>query len=281
MALNIGARRCVKLGLPKFQQSWHVYHQPATTAFSSSLVSFRSLADAASTRQPLAGSEVAVHRRDMRRPRQAGDQRSAAMDKSPTPTLVVRLSHLAPGTTTTDIRHVVAGDAYAKKIKSLSFEYDSSLRPLQSCRVVFFNQEDAADFAMRSNKMVFAGSTIRADFVVRETVPNPVTEAYLGGMLGRLVFLYGYPPHVNPLQVREYYRDYDIVDTTIPGVQRAPQQGETFLVRRRAFIVQFSTPSEAQRFVRDVYGTKYVQRDIGADGDKAAGIEHTIKAILL
>ncbi|KAJ2580820.1 hypothetical protein GGH95_002389 [Coemansia sp. RSA 1836] len=129
--------------------------------------------------------------------------------------------------------------------------------------------------------MVFAGSTIRADFVVRETVPNPVTEAYLGGMLGRLVFLYGYPPHVNPLQVREYYRDYDIVDTTIPGVQRAPQQGETFLVRRRAFIVQFSTPSEAQRFVRDVYGTKYVQRDIGADGDKAAGIEHTIKAILL
>ncbi|KAJ2737235.1 hypothetical protein IW152_000256 [Coemansia sp. BCRC 34962] len=198
---------------------------------------------------------------------------------------VVRLSRLAPGTTTTDVRNIVAGDTYAKKIKSLSFEYDSGLQPLQSCRVVFFNQEDATEFVMRFNKAVFSGNTIRANYVVREAVPNKTTEAYLGGMLGRLVFLYGYPPHVSPLQIRDYYRDYDIVDTTLPGIQRAPQQGETFLVRRRAFVVQFSTPSEAQRFVRNVYHTKFIQRDNSADDSQASATnshhEYVIKAILL
>ncbi|KAJ2745968.1 hypothetical protein GGI20_001732 [Coemansia sp. BCRC 34301] len=261
MALNSGARKCVQFSLPRFQQNWHVCHRAVEIARSSP-VSFRSLMDAASTRQPPAGHDPGVHRRGMRQARQ--------VDRSPTPTTVVRLSRLAPGTTATDIRCVVAGDAYAKKIKSLSFEYDASLRPLQSCRVVFFHEEDAANFATRSNRMVFAGSAIRADFVVQETVSNPTTEAYLGGMLGRLVFLYGYPPHVSPHQVRDYYRDYEIVDATLPGIQRAPQQGETFLVRRKAFIVQFSTPSEAQRFVRDVCNTKYLQSS-----------ECTIKAVLM
>ncbi|KAJ2875712.1 hypothetical protein GGH93_001382 [Coemansia aciculifera] len=242
--------------------------------------------DIASTRSPLADVDVAPQRHDQRRAQQAGYQLSVATDLSPTPTKVVRLSRLAPGTTPTDIRSIVAGDAFAKRIKSLSFEYDSSLRPLQSCRVTFFNQEDAAEFAMRSKRTVFAGSVIRVDYVTRETVPNPTTEAYLGSMLGRLVFLYGYPPHVNPHQVREYYRDYDIVDTTLPGIQRAPQHGETFLVRRRAFVVQFSTPSEAQRFVRNVYGTEYTQRDTSAYDSREASPttsrqQYLIKAILL
>ncbi|KAJ2493894.1 hypothetical protein IWW37_000280 [Coemansia sp. RSA 2050] len=236
-------------------------------------------------KNPLAGADAPTQRHDKGYARPGGYQRSVSADVSPVPTRVVRLSRLAPGTTTTDVRNIVAGDTYAKKIKSLSFEYDSGLQPLQSCRVVFFNQEDATEFVMRFNKAVFSGNTIRANYVVREAVPNKTTEAYLGGMLGRLVFLYGYPPHVSPLQIRDYYRDYDIVDTTLPGIQRAPQQGETFLVRRRAFVVQFSTPSEAQRFVRNVYHTKFIQRDNSADDSQASATnshhEYVIKAILL
>ncbi|KAJ2039135.1 hypothetical protein H4S03_001894 [Coemansia sp. S3946] len=284
MTLNVRARRCIQFGLSALQQSWRTHHRHITALHS--LAPSRSLMDVASTRGPLADVDAAPQRRDQKRARQTGDRRSVATDISPTPTKIVRLSHLAPGTTPTDIRSIVAGDEFAKRIKSLSFEYDSSLRPLQSCRVVFFNQEDAAEFAMRFKRTVFSGSVIRVDYVFRETVPNPTTEAYLGSMLGRLVFLYGYPPHVSPHQVREYYRDYDIVDTTLPGIQRAPQLGEAFLVRRRAFVVQFSTPSEAQRFVRDVYDTEYTHRDSRPDDNRdsttaATRQQYLIKAILL
>ncbi|KAJ2482853.1 hypothetical protein EV174_003105 [Coemansia sp. RSA 2320] len=234
------------------------------------------------------------NRRRIRRATQSSERPLAlATDISPTPTKVVRLSCLPPGTTAVDIRCVIATQALAKRIKSLTFEYDFNLRPLQSCRVVFFSQEDSAAFAVRSNKMAFAGNTIRADFVIKEVVPNATTEAYLGNALGRLVFLYGYPPHMNEYQIRDYYREYDIVDTTLPGVQRAPQMGNNFLVRRGAFIVQLSTPSEAQRFVRDVYNSEYLYRDNPdneqpADRDVPLTAEkspprrkHTIKAIIL
>ncbi|KAJ2816896.1 hypothetical protein FBU31_006414 [Coemansia sp. 'formosensis'] len=285
MTLNMRAGSRIRFGLLALQQSWRAYYRQPISALHS-LTPSRSPMDIASTGNPPANVDIAFQLPDKMRAPQTGGRRSVATDISPTPTKVVRLSHLAPGTTSTDIRSIVAGDAHAKKIKALSFEYGSSLQPLQSCRVVFFNQEDATEFAMRSNRTVFSGSAIRADYVIREAAPNPTTEAYLGGMLGRLVFLYGYPPHVSPLQVREYYRDYDIVDTTLPGIQRAPLQGETFLVRRRAFVVQFSTPSEAQRFVRDVYNTKYIQRGSSADDSQAPSTaishrQYLIKAILL
>ncbi|KAJ2375017.1 hypothetical protein H4S02_008360 [Coemansia sp. RSA 2611] len=282
MALNSRARKCIQFGLATLQPSWRTHCLRISATGHS-----RSLAGTAPTRNPLADdTDAPTQRHDKGRARLEGHRRPVPTDVSPEPTKVVRLSCLAPGTTATDIRSIVAGDTYAKKIKSLSFEYDSSLQPLQSCRVVFFSQEDAAEFVMRFNKAVFSGNTIRANYVFREAVPNKATEAYLGGMLGRLAFLYGYPPHVSPLQIRDFYRDYDIVDTTLPGIQRAPQQGETFLVRRRAFVVQFATPSEAQRFVRNVCNTKYIiQRDNNADDGQASATssrhEYTIKAILL
>ncbi|KAI8322024.1 hypothetical protein GQ54DRAFT_246889, partial [Martensiomyces pterosporus] len=183
---------------------------------------------------------------------------STASDISPTPTDIVRLSDLPPGTTADDVyRMVIPGRNYMPRINSLQFEHDLHLRPLNSCRIKFFKAGFAQDYVTRANNMPFAGSTVRADFVTREAAPNPTVQKYIGHALGRLVYLYGYPAYVNQHQVRDFYRDYEIVDTVIPGIQPAPASGATFLSRRGAFILQFSTPSEARRFVRDVYMTEY------------------------
>ncbi|KAJ1964179.1 hypothetical protein GGI12_001583 [Dipsacomyces acuminosporus] len=190
---------------------------------------------------------------------------------------------------------IVPGRNYMAKTNSLQFEYDLHLRPLNSCRAKFFKVSDAQAFATSTNNVPFAGSTLRADFVTRESVPNPTVEKYIGHALGRLVYLYGYPPYVNQHQIRDFYKDYEIVDTVIPGVQPAPQQGVTFLSRRGAFILQFATPSEARRFVRDVYMTEYnppASQDLSDDippptpasTKKTASTgaqKHYLKAILL
>ncbi|KAJ1666964.1 hypothetical protein EV178_001878 [Coemansia sp. RSA 1646] len=200
------------------------------------------------------------HRRSIRQEHGTNARKSVASDISPTPTLVVRLSNLPNNTTPEDVRYSISSKALASKINFLKFEYDYNLRPLNSCRVTFFNAQDAYSFLTHTQKIQFAGHTIRSDFVLKSIVPNKTRDKYVGNALGRLVFLYGYPPYVNQHQVRDYYRQYDIVDTTIPGVQPAPLMGQTFLSRRGAFIVQFSTSSEAHRFIRDVYNTEYVRK---------------------
>ncbi|KAJ2807028.1 hypothetical protein H4R20_001449 [Coemansia guatemalensis] len=204
--------------------------------------------------------DPSAQRRDMKRRSNRRDRRSIASDISATPTDVVRVSNLPPDVTAADISHLVVSEKQCPKIKSLSFEFDFNLRPLRSARVVFFNESDAAEFVVNSNNSMFVGYKVRADFVSLKVVPNPTRAKYLGNSQGSVVFLYGYPPYVHEYQIRDYYRMYDIVDTTLPGVQPAPQVGHTFLVRRGAFLLQLSTPSEARRFVRDVYGTMYYSR---------------------
>ncbi|KAJ1893550.1 hypothetical protein LPJ66_005684 [Kickxella alabastrina] len=185
---------------------------------------------------------------------------SVASDISPTPTCIVRLSNLPPGTTPADIHCTIATRLYSAKIKAIYFEYDFNLRPLRSCRITFFSESDAAEFVLRANKMVYSAHTIHASFVIRRYVPNATRDKYLGSALGRLVLLYGYPPHMHHHQIRDYFSDYDLVETNIPAVQSAPQIGQTFLSRRGAFILQFATPSEARRFIRDVHLTEYSSR---------------------
>ncbi|KAJ2764327.1 hypothetical protein IWQ56_004530 [Coemansia nantahalensis] len=211
--------------------------------------------------------DPAQRRRDMKQRSNTRDRRSVASDASPVPTCVVRVSNLPPSTTAADISCALApGRARTPRIKSLRFECDFNLRPLRSARAVFFSERDAADFAAAANDCIFAGSRIGAGFVTRGVVPNPTRDKYLGSAQDTVVFLYGYPPHVHQHQIRDYYRTYDIVDTTLPGVQPAPQSGHTFLSRRGAFLVQLATPAEARRFIRDVYGTEYAAR-----GDEGAG----------
>ncbi|KAJ1724673.1 hypothetical protein LPJ53_001101 [Coemansia erecta] len=187
-----------------------------------------------------------------------GSARSPASDISPTPTVNVRLSNLPPGTALSDIRHAIATTVFQPRIKSIHFEYDQNLRPLRSCRVVLYNVADATEFLVHANKKVYASYAIKADFVIRSFVPNATRDSYLGNAVGRLVLLYGYPRHMHEHQIRSYYRDYDLVDATIPAVQPAPQTSHTFLTRRGAFILHFATPSEAQRFVRDIHMTEYI-----------------------
>ncbi|KAJ2557871.1 hypothetical protein EV175_001080 [Coemansia sp. RSA 1933] len=205
------------------------------------------------------------HRRSIRQKLNSKERSSVASDISPTPTPIVRLSNLPINTTSEDVRYAISSKALASKINFLRFEYDYSLRPLNSCRVTFYNAQDAYSFLIHTRQMKFAGSTIRSEFVLRSSVPNKTRDQYIGNSLGRLVFLYGYPPHVNQSLIREYYSAYDIVDTTIPGVQPAPLMGQTFISRKGAFIVQLSNASEAHRFIRDVYNTKYVVRKAGGE----------------
>ncbi|KAJ2694460.1 hypothetical protein H4R19_005914 [Coemansia spiralis] len=239
--------------------------------------------------------DPAQRRRDMKQTSNTRDRRSVASDSSPVPTCVVRVSNLPPSTTAADISCALAPQRpRALRIKSLRFECDFNLRPLRSARAVFFSKRDAADFAAAANSSLFAGSRVSAEFVTRDVVPNPTRDKYLGGAQDTVVFLYGYPPHVHQHQIRDYYRAYDIVDTTLPGVQPAPQLGHTFLARRGAFLVQLATPAEARRFIRDVYGAEYVARsDEGADdvadarpsegySDAApAARRYTLKALLV
>ncbi|KAJ2351843.1 hypothetical protein GGF43_003918, partial [Coemansia sp. RSA 2618] len=166
----------------------------------------------------------------------------------------------------------------AVDVSAVRFEFDFNLRSLHSCRVEFFSKDSAAAFALQTNKKLFAGHRLRADFVTRSSVPNATRDQYIGNSLGRLVFLYGYPQHVHQHQIRDYYREYDIVDTTLPGVQPAPQLGQTFLARRGAFIIHFGTQAEARRFVRDVYGTVYTSK--AEDSDTPAE-DYTLKALVL
>ncbi|KAJ1849076.1 hypothetical protein LPJ70_000676 [Coemansia sp. RSA 2708] len=218
-------------------------------------------------------------RRELKRRDPGRGRQSVAQDISLEPTRVVRISNLPPGTTASDIRHSIGPHGSdTAKISSLHFEFDYQLRPLRSCRVLFFSQDDAARFALQINRSQFAGYRLRTDFVRRSVVPNPTRDKYVGSSLGRVVFLYGYPQHVHQYQIRDFYREYDIVDTTLPGVQQAPQLGDTFLVRRGAFLLHFTTEAEARRFVRDVYGSVYTSK--GENSDEAAQ-EYTLKAILL
>ncbi|KAJ1900435.1 hypothetical protein LPJ81_003943 [Coemansia sp. IMI 209127] len=236
------------------------------------------------------------HRRIIRKEHGANMRNPIAGDISPMPTLTVRLSNLPINTTPEDVRFSISTKWLAFKINFLKFEYDYNLRPLNSCRVTFFNTQDAYKFLTHTHDMQFVGHTIRSDFVLTSVVPNESLDKYVGNALGRLVFLYGYPPHVNQHQIRDYYRQYDIVDTTIPGVQPAPLMGQTFLSRRGAFIVQFSTSSEAHRFIRDVYNTEYTRKggeewQNATDTNSTSGDDspkevvkqhrHLIKAILL
>ncbi|KAJ2394604.1 hypothetical protein GGI05_001965 [Coemansia sp. RSA 2603] len=213
--------------------------------------------------------------------------RSAASDISPTPTLNVRLSNLPPGTALSDVRYAIATNAFLPRIKSIHFEHDQNLRPLHSCRVVLYTIADAAEFRVHTNKMVYADHTIRADFVIRSFVPNATRDKHLGNAVGRLVLLYGYPRHMHEHQVRGYYRDYDLVDATIPAVQPAPQTSHTFLTRRGAFILHFATPSEAQRFVRDIHLTEYTpwstdsSKRQDSDGASPSQEKITLKAVLI
>ncbi|KAJ1849267.1 hypothetical protein LPJ57_008389, partial [Coemansia sp. RSA 486] len=205
----------------------------------------------------------------------------AALDISTEPTHTVRLSSLPPGTTPADVRYAIATQKFLAKIKALYFEYTSGLRPLRLCRVTFYNVKDAAEFLIHANKMSYAGSVIGASFVKRPFIPNPAKDKYLGHALGRLVLLYGYPQYIHEYQIRDYYSDYLLVDTNIPAVQPAPQVGQTFLSRRGAFILQFTTPSEARRFVRDVHMTSY-SRDRDSSGqDTDHANEYCIRALLL
>ncbi|KAI9502869.1 hypothetical protein GGI26_004851 [Coemansia sp. RSA 1358] len=211
------------------------------------------------------------HRRNIRQTLGSRQRRSVASDISTAPTNIVRLSNLPLHTTPADIRYALASKSFASRINFLMFEYDYNLRPLNSCRVTLFNTQDASDFLIRTNRIIFAGNRVRADFVNKSTIPNKTRDKYVGNALGRLVFLYGYPPHMNQHQIRDYYRQYDLVDTTLPGVQPAPQQGQTFLCRRGAFILQFSTTLEAHRFVRDVQNSEYVYKDVGNKNDRVEG----------
>ncbi|PIA14718.1 hypothetical protein COEREDRAFT_82595 [Coemansia reversa NRRL 1564] len=219
----------------------------------------RALTQNATQTQPSVANP-SMQRRDMKRNTNTTDRRSIASDISARPTDVVRVSNLPPDVTAADISHLVVPEKQCPKIKSLSFEFDFNLRPLRSARVVFFSESDAAEFVVNANNSIFVGYKVRADFVSLKVVPNPTRAKYLGNSQGSVVFLYGYPPYVHEYQIRDYYRMYDIVDTTLPGVQPAPQIGHTFLVRRGAFLLQFSTPTEARRFVRDVYGTMYYSK---------------------
>ncbi|KAI9477392.1 hypothetical protein BX667DRAFT_292164 [Coemansia mojavensis] len=221
-----------------------------------------------------------VQHRRLKRKGGRGGRQSLAQDISVEPTKVVRVCNLPPGTTATDIRHFLGGSQRKEvaNTKSLHFEFDFNLRSLRSCRVSFVNANDAADFAMQVNKRMYAGHRIRTEFVQLAAVPNPTQQKYLQRSLGRVVFLYGYPAHVHQHQIRDFYRDYDLVDTKLPGVQPAPQLGEMFLVRKGAFLLHFATEAEARRFVRDVYGTSYVTR---GDGEDAPKQEFLLKAILL
>ncbi|KAJ2780899.1 hypothetical protein H4R18_003194 [Coemansia javaensis] len=236
-------------------------------------------------------ADPAQKRRDMRRKATTRDRRPAASDISTAPTCVARISNLPPGTSAADIGGLAAAPGGARaKIKALRFEFDHSLRPLRSARAVFFSDREAADFVAATNGTLFAGSRLRTDFVVNEVVPNPARDQYLGSAQGTVVFLYGYPQYMHQHQIRDYYRAYDIVDTMLPGVQPAPLDGATFLVRRGAFLVQLSTPAEARRFIRDVYGSTYTAKPedwAGAGPDtplpsavEATGRQYVIKAIL-
>ncbi|KAJ1777394.1 hypothetical protein LPJ77_002796 [Coemansia sp. RSA 2523] len=219
------------------------------------------------------------HRREVRRADPTHSRRSIAQDISTTPTKVVRVSNLPPGTTATDIRHSLGlTDHIATEISAVHFEFDFNLRALHSCRVEFFNTTSASEFALHASKKLFAGRKLQAVFVTRKIVPNPTRDKYIGNSLGRVVFLYGYPQHVHKHQVWDYYRSYDLVDTTLPGVQQAPQIGETFLVRRGAFLLHFATEAEARRFVRDVYGSTYISKTEDSGQPKQ---EYTLKARIL
>ncbi|KAJ2159510.1 hypothetical protein GGF46_002966 [Coemansia sp. RSA 552] len=202
-------------------------------------------------------------------------------DISPVPTPFVRVTNLPGGTTASDIRKMLGpatADTETRWMKSLNFEHGQSLGPLRSCRIEFYNKGDAADFKVATNNAVFSGHSVKTSFVRHKISRNEIRDQYLGTAPDRAVFLYGYPRHVHQHQIRDYYREYEISDTFLPGVQAAPGTGVTFLSRRGAFIILFSTPAEARRFVRDVYGTTYMPKPTDAD---SSPIPHTIRAILM
>lgn len=208
-------------------------------------------------------------------------RRFGTADISSEPTNIVKVSRLPPTATPGDIRCIIATSALSKKMKALNFEYDRNLRPLHSCRAVFYEVPDAIEFSMRANSMKYSESVLRADFVQKPFLANPMVKKYLSGGFGRLVYLYGYPPYVNEHQIRDYYKEYDIVDTTIPGVQRAPQEGVSFLARRGAFFAHFATPSEARRFARDVYNTEYASRLLADETSNEEQHRYILKTILI
>ncbi|ORX73802.1 hypothetical protein DL89DRAFT_289508 [Linderina pennispora] len=193
-------------------------------------------------------------------------------DGLPTPntyaSLTVRVSNLPPTATAADVRSRLTSINFASKIRWVRFEYDYTLRALNSCRTQF------------------AGSTVRADFVALDSVPNPTVSQYLGGAQGRLVFLSGLPQYSNVHSVRDVFKEYDLVDTSLPAVQQAPQMGKTFLTRKGAFIMQFATPAEARRFVRDVHLTEFRAKSDESETDatddsKVQPAKYLMKALLI
>ncbi|KAJ1827936.1 hypothetical protein LPJ56_001385 [Coemansia sp. RSA 2599] len=215
---------------------------------------------------------IKSEQQDQKQPKtQIRDKGAVPVDASSAPTRTVRLYNLPPGTTQVDIQYAIATKKFAASIKSIAFEYDSNLRPIRSCRATFYKKEDAVEFLVHANNSVYVGYTIGAEFVHREIILNAARRQYLGSASGRLVLLYGYPMYVHQHRIRDRYRDYLLVDTNIPAVQPAPQGGQTFLSRRGAFILQFITPSEARRFVRDVHMSTFnpAKGQKSADGDQA------------
>ncbi|KAJ1953831.1 hypothetical protein EC988_002767 [Linderina pennispora] len=211
---------------------------------------------------------------------------SVASDISSEPKLTVRVSNLPPTATAADVRSRLTSINFASKIRWVRFEYDYTLRALNSCRVKFYELDDAASFLTHANKTQFAGSTVRADFVALDSVPNPTVSQYLGGAQGRLVFLSGLPQYSNVHSVRDVFKEYDLVDTSLPAVQQAPQMGKTFLTRKGAFIMQFATPAEARRFVRDVHLTEFRTKSDesetdAADDSKVQPAQYLMKALLI
>ncbi|KAJ2722569.1 hypothetical protein GGI07_003212 [Coemansia sp. Benny D115] len=190
----------------------------------------------------------------------AGYLRVPDFSNKATPT--VRVSNLPPGLSPTDIRHTIIGDTDLVETKSLHFEYDQHLSPLNSVRITFFSVKDAASFHAKARRMKLYDNNLKAEYVTEMKIKNPNVTKYLGSasMDGRIVLISGYPPYMNEHQLRDYFDEYEIVDSSIPAIQRAPVEGGGFLVRRGAFIVQFLTASEASRFVRDTNMTEFVDR---------------------